>query len=102
MALEIETDVKIEPDNTLIIFDEVQEAPRALASLKYFRENAPQYHLLAAGSLLGVALHPGTSFPVGNVDFLDMQPLTFTEFLLADGNENLANLLETKDFRPLR
>ncbi|MGH4051559.1 MAG: ATP-binding protein [Clostridium sp.] len=82
----------------LIIFDEVQETALALTSLKYFCENAPQYHLVAAGSLLGVALHPGTSFPVGKVEFMDLYPLSFIEFLNATGNEDLVNLLETKDF----
>ncbi|MBK5240766.1 ATP-binding protein [Clostridium sp.] len=98
IALQIESGVKIECNNTLIIFDEVQEVPRALTSLKYFCENAPQYHIIAAGSLLGVALHPGTSFPVGKVDFMDLYPLNFIEFLNATGNENLASLLQTKDF----
>lgn len=97
-ALQIESGVMIEASNTLIIFDEVQEVPRALTSLKYFCENAPQYHIVAAGSLLGVALHPGTSFPVGKVDFMELYPLNFIEFLNAAGNENLANLLATKDF----
>lgn len=97
-ALQIESGVKIEANNTLIIFDEVQEVPRALTSLKYFYENAPQYHIIAAGSLLGVALHPGTSFPVGKVDFMDLFPLNFTEFLNATGNDSLAGLLETQDF----
>ncbi|PKM49197.1 MAG: ATPase [Firmicutes bacterium HGW-Firmicutes-7] len=97
-ALQIESGVKIEANNTLIIFDEVQEVPRALTSLKYFCENAPQYHVIAAGSLLGVALHPGTSFPVGKVDFMDLYPLSFIEFLNATGNENLSGLLETQDF----
>ena len=97
-ALQIESGVKIECNNTLIIFDEVQEVPRALTSLKYFCENAPQYHIIAAGSLLGVALHPGTSFPVGKVDFMDLYPLNFIEFLNATGNENLASLLSAKDF----
>lgn len=97
-ALQIEAGVTIEADNTLIIFDEVQEVPRALTSLKYFCENAPQYHIVAAGSLLGVALHPGTSFPVGKVDFMDLYPLNFIEFLNATGNENLASLLAAKDF----
>ena len=76
-ALQIETGVKIEVQNTLIIFDEVQEVPSALTSLKYFRENTPEYHIIAAGSLLSVALHPGTSFPVGKVEFLDLYPLDF-------------------------
>jgi len=97
-ALQIESGVTIEANNTLIIFDEVQEVPRALTSLKYFCENAPQYHIVAAGSLLGVALHPGTSFPVGKIDFMDLYPLSFIEFLNATGNENLASLLAVKDF----
>jgi predicted AAA+ superfamily ATPase len=97
-ALQIESGITIEANNTLIIFDEVQEVPRALTSLKYFCENAPQYHIVAAGSLLGVALHPGTSFPVGKVDFLELYPLNFIEFLNATGNENLASLLKTEDF----
>jgi len=97
-ALQIESNVKIEANNTLIIFDEVQEVPRALTSLKYFYENAPQYNIIAAGSLLGVALHPGTSFPVGKVDFMNLYPLNFIEFLDATGNENLVGLLETQDF----
>ena len=97
-ALQIEAGVIIEATNTLMIFDEVQEIPRALTSLKYFYENAPQYHIVAAGSLLGVALHPGTSFPVGKVEFMDLYPLNFIEFLKATSNENLADLLVTKDF----
>jgi predicted AAA+ superfamily ATPase len=97
-ALQIESGVKIDANNTLIIFDEVQEVPRALTSLKYFYENAPQYHIIAAGSLLGVALHHGTSFPVGKVDFMDLYPMSFIEFLNANGNEELANLISTKDF----
>ncbi|HAN09641.1 MAG TPA: ATPase [Clostridiales bacterium] len=97
-ALQIESGVTIDVSNTLIIFDEVQEVPRALTSLKYFYENAPQYHIVCAGSLLGVALHPGTSFPVGKVDFTDLYPLNFTEFMMATGNENLAELLTKQDF----
>ena len=73
-GLELYSDIKITPENTLIIFDEVQEVPRALASLKYFYENAPEYHIICAGSLLGIALHQGTSFPVGKVDFLNLYP----------------------------
>ena len=98
-ALQIESGVKIEANNTLIIFDEVQEVPRALTSLKYFCENAPQYHIVAAGSLLGVALHPGTSFPVGKVDFMDLYPLNFTEFLMAMGKEQYALKLKERDFQ---
>ena len=99
IALQIETGVKIGAQNTLIIFDEVQEVPRALTSLKYFYENAPEYHIIAAGSLLGVALHPGTSFPVGKVEFLDLYPLNFLEFLSAMGNKELVELLKSKDFK---
>jgi predicted AAA+ superfamily ATPase len=101
-ALQIESGVKIDANNTLIIFDEVQEVPRALTSLKYFYENAPQYHIVAAGSWLGVALHHGTSFPVGKVDFLDLYPMSFIEFLNATGNEELANLISTKDFELIK
>ncbi len=99
LGLELYADRKIDPDNTLLIFDEVQEVPRALASLKYFYENAPQYHIVCAGSLLGIALHQGTSFPVGKVDFLKLYPLTFKEFLLATDKERFAKLLDTQDFR---
>lgn len=80
---------QIQPEKTLIIFDEVQEVPRALTSLKYFAEEAPEYAICCAGSLLGVALHQGTSFPVGKIEFLTLQPLTFQEFLLANGEELL-------------
>lgn len=97
-ALQIESGVVIEPGNTLIIFDEVQEVPRALTSLKYFCENSPQYHIIAAGSLLGVALHPGTSFPVGKVAFMDLYPLDFLEFMRAMGKDDLLKLLESQDF----
>lgn len=96
--IEIEVGFKIDPEHTLIIFDEIQEIPRALKSLKYFCENAPQYHIAAAGSLLGVALHQGTSFPVGKVDFCDLYPLTFREFLLACGEEHLLSVLDKNDF----
>jgi predicted AAA+ superfamily ATPase len=89
---------KIIPESTLLIFDEVQETPRALTSLKYFCENAPEYQIVAAGSLLGVALHRGTSFPVGKVDFLDLYPLNYSEFLCALGKENLVELLQSGDF----
>lgn len=80
-----------------MIFDEIQEAPKALTSLKYFCENAPQYTIVAAGSLLGVAIHQGTSFPVGKVDFMDLYPLTYTEFLEALGEERFAKLLYDND-----
>ncbi len=97
-GLKIESGVNIEKENTLIIFDEVQEIPSALSSLKYFYENANEYHVIAAGSLLGVALHQGTSFPVGKVEFLDLYPLNFKEFLLALGEGELVKLLDSNDF----
>lgn len=98
MGLELYAGRKIDPNNTLLIFDEVQEVPRALTSLKYFCENAPQYHIVCAGSLLGIALHQGTSFPVGKVDFLKLYPLSFKEFLMAIDKERFAQLLDEKDF----
>jgi len=82
-ALQIETGIQVNPENTLIILDEIQEAEGAITSLKYFCENAPQYHIVAAGSLLGVAMHKHTSFPVGKVEFLDLYPLNYAEFLVA-------------------
>lgn len=97
-ALQIETSVQVNPENTLIILDEIQEAEGAITSLKYFCENAPQYHIIAAGSLLGVALHKHTSFPVGKVEFLDLYPLSYTEFLLALDQQPLLNLLKSKDW----
>lgn len=98
LGLELYAGRKIDSDNTLLIFDEVQEVPKALASLKYFYENAPQYHIVCAGSLLGIALHQGTSFPVGKVDFLKLYPLSFSEFLMATGNERFAKLLKKQEF----
>lgn len=98
MGLELYAGQKIDPDRTLIIFDEVQEVPKALTSLKYFYENAPQYHIVCAGSLLGIALHGGTSFPVGKVNFMKLYPLSFAEFLMAMGMERFAQLLENRDF----
>ena len=98
-GLKIESNVNIEPENTLIIFDEVQETPKALTALKYFYEKANQYHIIAAGSLLGVAMHEGTSFPVGKVDFLDLYPLSFYEFLQALGEEQLVELIQKNDFQ---
>lgn len=84
-SLSVYNKKKVLPEKTLVIFDEVQEVPRALTSLKYFAEQAPEYAICCAGSLLGVALHQGTSFPVGKVDFLTLSPLSFREFLLANG-----------------
>ena len=98
MGLELYAGHKINPADTLIIFDEVQEVPKALSSLKYFYENAPEYHIVCAGSLLGIALHEGTSFPVGKVDFLKLYPLSFKEFLMAMGLERFAELSDKKDY----
>lgn len=91
---------KIVPEKTLLIFDEVQENPRALTALKYFAENAPEYPICCAGSLLGVALHKGTSFPVGKVEFLTLQPLTFQEFLEANKEQELIKFIEKTDHMP--
>ena len=82
-TLEINSDINILPEDTLIIFDEIQEAERGITALKYFCENAPEYHVVAAGSLLGIAFHKQESFPVGKVDFLDLQPMSFSEFMVA-------------------
>lgn len=99
MGLELYAGRKIDPEKSLLIFDEVQEVPRALTALKYFYENAPQYNIVCAGSLLGIALHQGTSFPVGKVDFLKLYPLSFNEFLRAIGEERFAELLDKLDFQ---
>lgn len=101
-ALQIETGMQIHPENTLIVFDEVQEAVGGLTSLKYFYENAPEYHVIAAGSLLGVALHSETSFPVGKVEFLELYPLDFPEFLLALNQQSLVDLLKNRDWKLIR
>ena len=88
---------KIIPEKTLIIFDEVQDCPKVISSMKYFCENAPQYHIACAGSLLGIALAKPSSFPVGKVNFMQIDPMTFTEFLLANGDEHLVRYLEGID-----
>ncbi len=98
-GIEIYVGKKIDPENTLIIFDEVQEVPKALSSLKYFCEDAPEYHIVCAGSLLGIALHDGTSFPVGKVEFLKLHPLSYKEFLMATGKELYAELIDQKDYQ---
>ena len=98
-GLELYSGKKIDPQKTLLIFDEVQEVPRALSSLKYFCEDAPEYYIVCARSLLGIALHEGTSFPVGKVNFLKLYPLSFREFLMADGKEGFAELLDKQDFQ---
>lgn len=99
-GLAVESNAEIDPENTLIILDEIQEVPEALQSLKYFSEDERHaYHIIAAGSLLGIALHSGTSFPVGKVDSIHLYPLSFPEFLCATGNETLAALLKKCDFQ---
>ncbi|MBC3804637.1 AAA family ATPase [Acetobacterium fimetarium] len=97
-GLELYSGNKIDPQNTLLIFDEIQEVPKALTALKYFNENAPEYQIICAGSLLGVALHQGTSFPVGKVEFLDLYPLSFTEFMKAMGKDQFVELIEKGDY----
>ncbi|MBQ3305908.1 ATP-binding protein [Candidatus Saccharibacteria bacterium] len=92
-AIENIKNVRIIPGETLLIFDEIQAVPRALSSLKYFCENAPEYHVAVAGSLLGVALHSGTSFPVGKVDSVDVLPMDFYEFLKAIGEDGYAKVI---------
>lgn len=101
-SFEILSGIKINPDNTLIIFDEVQECPRALTSLKYFNENAPQYDIIAAGSLLGLIHHEGTGFPVGKVSFLNLYPMDFFEFARALGEERFIELIKKKDFQMIK
>lgn len=97
-GLNIEVGFNITPKETLIIFDEIQENPLALTSLKYFSENAPEYDILAAGSLLGVAHHKGTGFPVGKVEYLNLYPLSFKEFLLAVNENLILEIIENNNF----
>lgn len=92
------TQQKIVPKNTLIVLDEIQEIPKGLASLKYFCENAPEYHIAVAGSLLGIAIHHDTSFPVGKVDTITVYPMSFNEFLLAKGENEKLKLLQNRDW----
>lgn len=99
IALQAESGLTIHPENTLLIFDEIQAVPEAITALKYFCEDAPEYHILAAGSLLGVALHAHISFPVGKVAFMDMHPLTFLEFLDAIGENALVEMLHSADWK---
>lgn len=102
LAIQIETGKKPGSEDSLLIFDEIQEAPEALTALKYFNEFAPDLHILAAGSLLGVALHSGTSFPVGKVDFLELYPLNFYEYLEALGEDQLLTLLRSHDWAMIK
>lgn len=97
-GLELYAGRRIVPGRTLIIFDEIQQVPRAMTSLKYFYEDAPEHHVICAGSMLGVAMHSGEQFPVGKVDFLRVGPMTFLEYLTATGRERLAQLAESGDF----
>lgn len=97
-TLEITTKISIVPNETLLIFDEIQAADRGITVLKYFCENAPEYHVVAAGSLLGIAFHKHESFPVGKIDFLDLQPMSFSEFLGAIGEDGLKNAIQQHDW----
>ncbi len=97
LAINAETGITVESHNTLIILDEIQESPGALLSLKYFCEMAPEYYVIAAGSLLGVAMHRGTSFPVGKVDFMELYPLSYREFMYALGEKNYVDILDGDD-----
>lgn len=98
MVLQAITGVKIMPGDTLIILDEIQEIPRGLHSMKYFCEKAPEYHVMVAGSLLGITLGKGESFPVGKVDMLSMYPMDYEEFLSATGNDSWLAVLHSKDW----
>ena len=101
-ALQIESGIKFNHRDTLIVFDEIQEVPEALHSLKYFYENKPDYQIIAAGSLLGIAHHKNISFPVGKVDFLKLYPLSFTEFLEALGHNNLVKLIDEQNWQLIK
>lgn len=97
-SIEIETNLKIDPSNTLLVFDEIQEAEKGLTALKYFYEQAPVYYIVAAGSLLGISIQKDSSFPVGKVDFLKLYPLSFLEFISNIGEERLAIELENQNW----
>ena len=96
-SLKLESGINIEPENTLIIFDEIQECPKALNSLKYFCEEAQNYHIICAGSLLGLYSHSGNSFPVGKVEYLNLYPLSFEEYLIAIGEEQLQTIIRNNE-----
>ncbi len=98
-ALKAISGLTIVPEKTLIIFDEIQALPEAVTALKYFQEDAPFYHIIAAGSLLGTALHSNISFPAGKVNFMDLSPLTFTEFLTATGEKSMSEILLSQDWK---
>ena len=97
-ALRALSGVDITPGDTLVVLDEIQDIPEALESLKYFKEDAPEYHVAVAGSLLGLSLHEGTSYPVGQVDEINVYPMSFEEFLLAKGDSELLKLLQERDY----
>lgn len=102
LAIGAITQQTITPGKTLIILDEIQELRRGLTALKYFCEKAPEYHVAVAGSLLGIAMHQGESFPVGKVDILNIYPMTFDEFLLAKGKQQMADILKSKDWDTIK
>lgn len=95
------TGMRIQPEDTLLVFDEIQTAPRGITALKYFYEKAPQYHVIAAGSLLGISMHPDDSFPVGKVEFLTLYPLSFIEFLFAMNEDGIATLMQKREWEML-
>ncbi|MBK9630422.1 MAG: ATP-binding protein [Saprospiraceae bacterium] len=102
MVFEIETGVTIHPSNTLIILDEIQEADKALTALKYFYENAPEYYIIAAGSLVGVSLQKNSTFPVGKVDLLQLYPMSLEEFLINSNEKVLVNALREKNWKVIK
>lgn len=99
LGLQAISGVNIKSDKTLIIFDEIQQIPRGLHLLKYFYEENPEYHVMVAGSLLGITLNQGVSFPVGKVDIMEMNPMNFNEFLEAMGQEQLLKVLDSNDWK---
>ena len=98
LAISSITNVSIKPGKTLIILDEIQELKRGLNALKYFCENAPDYHVAVAGSLLGITLHQGESYPVGKVNTLNIQPMTYEEFLMAKGQKQMYEMLKNRQW----
>lgn len=102
LAIGAITQQTIIPGKTLIVLDEIQELRRGLAALKYFCEKAPEYHVAVAGSLLGIAMHQGESFPVGKVDVLNIYPMTYDEFLLAKGKQQMVDILKSKDWNTIK
>ena len=98
MQLSARMGKNIIPEKTLVIFDEIQSSPRVLEGLKFFYEEAPNYHIAVAGSLLGISLHQGRSFPVGKVDMIRVFPMNFEEFLMASGQKKLVDILNVRDY----